>query len=518
MFWLKGGQLHRFLFLPFLLATVSGLSVSGQEHSFPAAAQQHLSSISLGRELLQLEQDSADLKGEISFEKTDDDAYLLLGINHLWEKTADGIYFRFVQEKVNTFFARNEKSRNQGADVSVVALQYGRPMLTLYKVTGQPKYYQAATQLWQLMQKQGHFGDDDFSIALPFYVEYAALVGDTSAFDTLTDQLKLKEKEVEQSRLRRDYALRIGQYGLALVEVLDCLPDSKNRKVVLQLLKRCTIRVEEIVKQKPGSWVGLEAQTRCIYLYTLAKASRLGYIEGPAKVNIEAGYKSIIATNPPSEGKYYSFDSQNKGLCLLAINEYELYNLPKPGMGHVVLLDSFFNNETKINQSRNTIRWHYKWDEKGDNGFSTWAGQFQRAGYRTTTLYTKPTKSNLKNAAVYIIVDPDTEKENKHPNYIKEEDIKAVVNWVKSGGVLLLMANDSANTELDKFNMLAASFGVSFNKDSKGKVIGDHFDMGKISIKRTNPIFSTAKAVFIKEFSSLHLTGSAQSILKDKDG
>ncbi|MDB5021970.1 MAG: hypothetical protein JWQ28_3097, partial [Pedobacter sp.] len=116
------------------------------------------------------------------------------------------------------------------------------------------------------------------------------------------------------------------------------------------------------------------------------------------------------------------------------------------------------------------------------------------------------------------IVDPDTEKENKHPNYIKEEDIEAIVNWVKSGGVLLLMANDSANTELEKFNMLAANFGVSFNKDSKGKVIGNQFDMGKITITRSNPIFATPKAVFIKEFSSLHLTGSAQSILKDKDG
>jgi unsaturated rhamnogalacturonyl hydrolase len=520
MYWLKGGRLHRFFFMPFLLATVFALSVSGQEHSFPAAAQEHLPSISLARELLQLGQDSAGLKGKKSFEKTDNDAYLLLGINHLWEKTADGIYFRFVQGKVNRFLARNEKGRDLGADVSLPALQYGRSMLSLYKVTGHPNYYQVATQLWQLMQKQGHFGDDDFSIALPFYVEYAALVCDTSAFDTLTDQLKLKEKEIEQWRLRREYALRIGQYGLALVEVLDCLPDSKNREVVLQLLKRCTVRMEEIVKQKPGSWVGLEAQTRCIYLYTLAKASRLGYIEGPAKVNIEAGYKSIIATNAPPEGiyKYDGFDSQNKGLWLLAINEYELYNLPKPGMGHVILLDSFFNNETKTDQSRNTIPWHYKWDEKGDNGFSTWAGQFQRAGYRTTTLYNRPTKSNLKNAAVYVIVDPDTEKENKHPNYIKEEDIEAIVNWVKSGGVLLLMANDSANTELEKFNMLAASFGVSFNKDSKGKVIGNQFDMGKITIHRTNPMFSTAKAVFIKEFSSLHLTGSAQSILKDKDG
>ena len=60
--------------------------------------------------------------------------------------------------------------------------------------------------------------------------------------------------------------------------------------------------------------------------------------------------------------------------------------------------------------------------------------------------------------------------------------------------------------------------GFSLIWTVKGKVTGDQFEMGKINVPAGNPVFKTAKQLFIKEFSSLAITAPAKSILKDRDG
>ncbi|QNK61612.1 hypothetical protein H7F33_13730 [Pedobacter sp. PAMC26386] len=183
-----------------------------------------------------------------------------------------------------------------------------------------------------------------------------------------------------------------------------------------------------------------------------------------------------------------------------------------------VMLDSYFNNETKKDKAGHLVSWHYKWEEQTNGGFSLWGGEFNKAGFRTSTLYAAPTAQNLKGSSVYIIVDPDTEKESSDPKFIQEDHIKILTEWVKKGGVLVLMGNDVGNAELNHFNNLTKEFGVRFNLDSKGKVTDDQFEMGKIMVLAGNPVFKTAKQLFIKEFSSLAITPPAKSILKDRDG
>jgi unsaturated rhamnogalacturonyl hydrolase len=184
----------------------------------------------------------------------------------------------------------------------------------------------------------------------------------------------------------------------------------------------------------------------------------------------------------------------------------------------LVLLDSYFNNETKQDEKGTVVRWHYKWEEQEDGGFSIWGEQFRGAGFRTSTLYNRPTRANLRDASVYIIVDPDTEKETEHPNYIGQEDIREIEGWVRSGGILLMMGNDIGNAELDHFNDLAARFGAQFNKDKQGAVTGDNFEMGAITIPAGNQIFKSGRKVFIKEFSSLKSAQEADVVLKNKEG
>jgi unsaturated rhamnogalacturonyl hydrolase len=474
-------------------------------------AQEHSLSVLTANRYIHEVQDTlssgAGLKGNA------ENGYMLQAMDHFWQQTADGGYFHFIQDRLDRFLVRNDKN------LFNEALPYGRSMLTLYKVTGQLKYFSAASFLWKQMQEQPEIATADVSLSLPFLAEFAALTANNSSSEFISNQVLLLKNDVAARNSGLEYELSLGKAGFALVELLEYIPESNNRKVLLQFLNECSVKMEMILAGKSKFWSGLAPETRNRFLYTLCKAERLGYISKLNREIISRGFASLQEDNRFAKtDKALRVESSNKSLSLLALNELELHNLPMPASRNIVVLDSYFNNETKTDQSGNVIRWHYKWEERGDNGFSMWAGQFNRAGFQTSTLYTRPTATNLRNSSVYILVDPDTEKENKHPSYIAEQDVREISNWVKRGGVLVLMANDSANTELNNFNKLAGRFGVQFNKDSKGKVTGNRFDMGKIRIEEPSLVFNTAKDIFIKEFSSLKISGSVQAIVKDKDG
>jgi hypothetical protein len=180
-----------------------------------------------------------------------------------------------------------------------------------------------------------------------------------------------------------------------------------------------------------------------------------------------------------------------------------------------VTLDYYFNHEIHKTASGKTERYHYLWDEKANSGFSIFGDAFERAGAILDTLGNAPTAANLKGTAIYIIVDPDTKKESPNPNYIKQKDLNEISAWVKGGGVLVMMANDSANVELPHFNNLAAKFGMHFNNDLQNHVTDDdHFEDGAI-ITTGNPVFKTAGKIFMKDACSITLNGPAKAALKN---
>jgi unsaturated rhamnogalacturonyl hydrolase len=180
-----------------------------------------------------------------------------------------------------------------------------------------------------------------------------------------------------------------------------------------------------------------------------------------------------------------------------------------------VLLDYYFNSEVKKDPTGQLVPWHYKWDEMPNSGFSLWANVFRGFGVQPKALTQAPTTGNLKHTDIYIIVDPDNEKENEHPNFIEQSHIIAISDWVKAGGVLVLMGNDAGNAEFDHFNQLAKQFGIQFNMNSRNRVQGNNFATGKIMVEDGHPIFKTARQLFLKEISTLSLDPPAQPVLMD---
>lgn len=181
-----------------------------------------------------------------------------------------------------------------------------------------------------------------------------------------------------------------------------------------------------------------------------------------------------------------------------------------------VTLDYYFNHEYRTAKSGQKERFHYTWEDTSQSGYSVWGKIFEKNGAHLKSLEAAPTSGNLKGTNVYIIVDPDTKKETANPNYIEAPHIKAIADWVKAGGVLVLLANDSANTELAYFNNLSETFGIHFNNDIRNQVTGDQFDMAAFIIPEGNAIFKKGEKIYIKEICTIKLSRKAKPAFTDK--
>ena len=178
----------------------------------------------------------------------------------------------------------------------------------------------------------------------------------------------------------------------------------------------------------------------------------------------------------------------------------------------VVVLDNFYNNEIS---SKTGKPFHYLWTDSALSGFSHWGSMFKKKGAELKTLHEAPTMANLKGADIYIIVDPDTPKETKSPMYMDQKAIKNIVRWVKKGGVLLLMENDSSNAEFQHFNVLANTFGMHFNEVSIHHVTGHQYDMGAFTNLPDHPVFKGVNKIYMKEIATISLSGDAEPVLTE---
>lgn len=354
----------------------------------------------------------------------------------------------------------------------------------------------------------------------------------------------------------------MGWYAMAIVDTLEHFPtDHPRRAELIAILDRLVTAITKVQDPKSGVWwdildLGkkeknyLESSASAMFVYSIARGVREGYLnqkhmkvavrgwDGIKKEFIKTnadgttdwhGTVSVsgLGGNPYRDGSYEYYmseklrvnDAKGIGPAIKAAIEMEAYERGLAGRGKTVLLDDYFNHE--IRKSKTTGRdeaWHYKWDEMADAGFFAWGRIFNSLGARTEQLAAAPTTANLKKADVYIIVDPDNQKETANPKFIEPQHVRTIADWVRGGGVLVLMGNDVQNAELDRFNTLADAFDIRFAKDRQFEVLNNDYKMGAIDIAAGNQIFKTAKRIFVKEISTLLLAlpGDARSVVTAK--
>ena len=188
----------------------------------------------------------------------------------------------------------------------------------------------------------------------------------------------------------------------------------------------------------------------------------------------------------------------------------------KLGAGHTILLDAWYNSQKRLDAEGNQVYFHYKWNDEADSGYSLLGEIFRSYGAETKMLYVAPTLNNLRDAKVYIIVSPDIPVKNPIPHYMEPEDAEQIAEWVKAGGVLMIMENDPPNADLHHLNLLSEKFGIHFNDVLRNHVVNDQFESGKIEVPSGGPIFHDAHTIFMKDTCTISAKAPAAPVLTDK--
>jgi unsaturated rhamnogalacturonyl hydrolase len=181
-----------------------------------------------------------------------------------------------------------------------------------------------------------------------------------------------------------------------------------------------------------------------------------------------------------------------------------------------VVVDAWFNSQQRTNAAGQQEFFHYKWNDVTNSGFYLFGQVFRGFGAVTDTLYSAPTVANLKDAKIYIIVSPDIPVKNPHPHYLQPDDAQQIAQWVKMGGVLLLMGNDPANGELQHLGELGDLFGIHFNPVLSHHVPGKDQTPGRISVAGGGVVFRYPHLFYMKDTCSFTLKSPAVPVLEDR--
>jgi unsaturated rhamnogalacturonyl hydrolase len=187
---------------------------------------------------------------------------------------------------------------------------------------------------------------------------------------------------------------------------------------------------------------------------------------------------------------------------------------PSPRPRAKVMLDAWFNSQQRKNAAGQMEYFHYKWDDSADSGFSLFADIFHSYGVVTDTLYSAPTVEKLRGSQLYIIVSPDIPVKNPNPHYVQEEDAEQVAQWVREGGVLILMENDPGNADIEHLDLLADRFGIHFDPVLRHHVIGDDIASGTIPVNGGGPIFLHPHVFFMKDTCTISVKSPAGGLLQ----
>jgi unsaturated rhamnogalacturonyl hydrolase len=351
----------------------------------------------------------------------------------------------------------------------------------------------------------------------------------------------------------------MGWYGMALVDVLDWFPEGDpQRAELVAALKRTAAAVVKYQDKQSGVWWQVvdkslkagnfrEASASCMYVYALAKGARMGYLpqadETAAKRGWEGIQKEFVTRAPDGDvtlngtvkvgglgGKPYrsgtfeyytgekvgSQDAKGVGSYLLAGSEMAQASTEVVGQGKTVLMDGWFNSQTRKNAAGPETLFHYKWNDDSNDGDAFFGRAFQQYGVKLAVQTTVPALADLKRAQIYVIVSPDNPAKNPNPHYMNKASGNAIETWVKAGGVLLLFSNDRDNTEFEHFNTLSDRFGIHFNAVLSHHVVEPDHGPGEVVIPRGTGIFGDGFKAYMKDTSTITVSGPAKAVVTDK--
>ncbi|MBS1814751.1 MAG: hypothetical protein JSS87_07735 [Acidobacteria bacterium] len=414
----------------------------------------------------------------------------LTGIIAEWHTNADGKDFKLVRGAIdNVMESKGEFS-----------IEDGPALMTIYRVTLQPKYWKAADALHTSLLERVKNGEplspeQTYSGAL-FLSLYSATVHEDFAatsdlLSTHAISAKTKSKSADAWKMA------------AIVDSLEMMSImSPQRDGFLGELKRMAVEKQSALNDPIASRVRD---------YAVLKAVRLGYLPKSYQAATLKAAKSLHGAAVDAKGQ----DMTEAAAAMMLSSELDQAGTALLAQDKVVAMDAWFNSQRRKDPHGNEALFHYKWDDDADSGFSFFGRAFRRYGAKLTEVVDEPTYEHLKNASVYFIVSPDIPAKNPDPHYVNAKDVEAITKWVSDGGVLIMMMNDVHNTEFVHTNMLSERFGIHFNPVIKNTVEGNKWEQAKVEIPATTGVFENAHTAYMKEVCTIAVQEPAKAVLRD---
>ncbi len=354
------------------------------------------------------------------------------------------------------------------------------------------------------------------------------------------------------------WARGIGWYMMAIVDTLGYYPpDDPGRAQLLAILRRDAEAIARVQDPASGLWYDVldkpgakgnyfESSAACMFVYALAKGVRRGYLPERYLTNAERGYKGVLSHfirygsggevslsstvkgsglggDPYRDGSYAYYigekvavnDPKGVGAFLLASVEMENAADAKIGRGATAVVDGWFNSQQRTDAFGQTAEFHYKWKTEDEPGYSLLDHIFRLYGAETAELDAEPTVANLSGAQVYVIASPDNLEKNPQAHFATAEDADQLAAWVKAGGVLMIMENDTSFADLDHFNVVSEKFGIHFNSVLRKHVVGAEWTMGRLDFDGKGPIFHSPHTLFMKDTCTISVRDPAKPVLTE---
>jgi len=327
---------------------------------------------------------------------------VLRGFEELWKKTGDARYFDYIKQNVDAYVGPDGTIRTyKREDYNLDNINTGKLFFLLDEQTGDARYRIAASTLHQQLQDQpttregGYWHKqrypyqmwlDGLYMAEPFAARYATTWGDPEqveeALRHVAHQFELAarhlrdpatglfyhgwdEKRVQiwadslTGRSANFWGRAMGWYAMALVDVLDHLPqEHPEHGQIVRILQQYAEAVSKVQDPVTGAWYQildqpnrpgnyLEASASSMFVYTLAKGVRNGYLGADYLAVARRGYDGLIKQFVTVEGGLVSLnrivsvgglggDNDRDGSFEYYLSEPVVSNDPK-GLGPFIL-------------------------------------------------------------------------------------------------------------------------------------------------------------------------------------
>jgi len=284
---------------------------------------------------------------------------VLRGFQELYEETGDLKYYDYLKNTVDYVLSDDGLiSGYKKSDYNLDMIKEGNILLYLYKNTGNEKYKIAADTLRKQLKEQPRTSEggfwhklkypyqmwlDGLYMAEPFYAEYSLIFNNLNDFDDVVNQFVIMEKHARNSSTgllyhgwdekkvqiwadpitgcsKSFWGRAIGWYMMGLVDVLDFLPDGYYKKDTLIFIFKRIVNAIVNYQDSSGCWfqvldqgnrIGnyLESSATCMFVYSILKGIRKGYIDNNFLPYAIKGYNGIIKNFIVKNG--YNYDVIN---------------------------------------------------------------------------------------------------------------------------------------------------------------------------------------------------------------